>query len=162
MIIINQIQEKRQYNIPGIGVRVLTKLQEIERDSKLGVALEKYFPSLCKFRLDTPKEIVLTEEDALADLNGEPRPDNPSIEATITQEEESYKSSNLEDVVLESNELYNIPEDVVLEDVKVTLAPLESFKDKDELLDYGKTLGIELKKNKTLKNMYKDLEEYLK
>lgn len=44
-------------------------------------------------------ETVLTDKDALADLEGEPRPDNPTEEATALQELEDSKSVGLGDVV---------------------------------------------------------------
>lgn len=52
---------------------MLTKLAEdIKNETATPVATKK----------------VLTEADALADLNGEPRPDNPSLEATLMQNAE--------------------------------------------------------------------------
>jgi len=44
----------------------------------------------------------------------------------------------------------------------VILKPLDSFETKDELEDYGKEYGIDLKKNKSLANMYKDLVSFVK
>ena len=44
---------------------------------------------------------------------------------------------------------------------KPTIKPLSSFEDKDALEAYGKTFGIDLKKNFTLENMYSQLVEFV-
>jgi len=49
-----------------------------------------------------------------------------------------------------------------LVETKVDLKPVEDFKTKDALEEYGKTLGIDLNKSKTIANMYADLVEFVK
>lgn len=88
-------------------------------------------------RADGTQRVVLTDADALADLNGEPRPDNPSVEATAMQEAEKEKEPSLK--------------------------PLAEFEDdKDALEVYGKEFGIDLDKRKTPEDMYAELVEFLK
>jgi len=50
--------------------------------------------------------------------------------------------------------------DVLVE--KKDIKPIESFKDKDSLEEYGLTFGINLNKTKKLENMYNDLLEFIK
>lgn len=47
------------------------------------------------------------------------------------------------------------------EELVIQLKELSSFEDKDALEVYGKEIGIDLKKNKSLENMYKDLEAFI-
>ncbi len=57
-----------------------------------------------------------------------------------------------------------IIEEVIEEKVeeKIELDKLSEFKSKKALEDYGKTFGIDLNRQKTMKNMYADLVEFVK
>lgn len=58
-MIINQGYIEKQYNVPGLGLVTLKKLQNVNEDSVLGKALLKHFPSIClkETNLNVDKEV---------------------------------------------------------------------------------------------------------
>ena len=68
---------------------------------------------------------------------------------TVKEEEDFAEAPDIEDLVEKS------------EGNAIGLKPLEEFSTKDELEAYGLKFGIDLKKNKSLENMYLDLVNFV-
>ena len=130
----------------------------IKTESSLGKRLQFLYPHICvdlddKIRneeatgvvQEVESELLLEEPIQAAEVVS----DEPETEVDVTTEVEPEETPT---EVVQEFEVVQIP----------SLAPLSTFKDKDELEDTGKTYGIDLKKNKSLKNMYNDLEAHIK
>ena len=143
-IIVTQDQETRAYNIPGYGNGIkLKNLQTLDTDKKLGKQFYKYYPSNCAIPQDVellteaPICNAVVESDVVEDIeNGVPTVDNVD-DAAVSE----YLGETVED-------LSEVP----------VLKTIESFEnDKDAIEKYGLEFGIDLNKQKSAKNMYKDL-----
>ena len=138
MIIINQGNKVKPYNVPGIGIVPIENMQKIEEDSMLGKGMLKHHSQVCyidnkvttKDKVETKKELLLEEPTCAAEVE--------------TKDEDIVDKVEVE---------------VELPKVKV----LKDFNTKEDLESYAKEVyNIELDNSKTLRVMHNTLVKEIK
>ena len=139
--------EQRGINVKGVGHVTLTNKAHMNEEVGVGKLILEQYPQLCVLGNKAPK--VETKEVLLVE---EPITDVPMEVEKIEE--------NLVDIP-EVNEDENSPSDLDITideeaDASVQVKEVTEFEDASELKEYALTLGIELKGNKKLENLYKD------
>jgi len=151
-------QNEKTFFVPGFGYRNVKNLEKFEKDDKFGLALKTYFPQIV-FEEKTETDKDITKVDDKSEETQESNLEDETQEELELLEEEPESPLELVDEA-----------ETVIEETreKVTLKPLEEFESitsnkeaKLALESYGKELGIDLSRQKSLKNMYEDLVTFV-
>lgn len=147
-MIINQSVKLKSYKIPGLGIIPIKNLQDIPDDSILGKGMLRYHSQVCFKKTDGAQEVPEVPTEPTEPKEPELLIEEPICTSEVIHEPEPELENEGED---------QSPEE---EDSREDLRPLDSFNDKEDLEEYGRTFGCELSRRKTLKNMYRDLQNF--
>ncbi len=132
--------EQRGINVKGVGHVTLTNKAHMNEEVGVGKLILEQYPQLCVLGNKAPKvenkEVLLVEE--------------PITDVPMEVEKIEDNLVNIPEVDINIDE--EDGKDVLLDPIK----SVTEFEDASELKEYALTLGIELKGNKKLENLYKD------